>query len=114
MKTIEELYEEVIVSEELKREFIALKPNEIEEFAKKNGCEATLEEISVYLSERAKVEGELSEDELDQVAGGKGVDYGEAFVSVALMGIGCVALAIKSAVSGNCGTAIEGDGMLCV
>lgn len=29
MKTIEELYEEVIVSEELKREFIVLKPNEI-------------------------------------------------------------------------------------
>lgn len=42
------------------------------------------------------------------------MDYGEAFVSVALMGIGCVALAIKSAVSGDCGTAIEGDGMLCV
>lgn len=41
MKTIEELYNEVIASEDLKKEFLALKPEEVEGFAEKHGCNAT-------------------------------------------------------------------------
>ena len=113
MKTIEELYKEVMASEELKKEFLTLKPEEVEGFAKKNGCEATFADINAFLEEKAKAEGELSDDELDQVAGGKSVDGMEVTISIATLGFGCAAGAIFSAAAGNAGTAIEGEGMLC-
>ncbi|MGN0578512.1 MAG: hypothetical protein ACI4J4_07825 [Ruminiclostridium sp.] len=57
MKTIEELYNEVMVSEELKKEFLALKPEEVEGFTEKYGCKATLDEKSA-------ASGELSDEEI--------------------------------------------------
>lgn len=74
MKTIEELYNEVMASEELKKECISLKPEEVESFAEKHGCKATLDEIKAFLTEKSKAFGELSDDEIEQVAGGKGED----------------------------------------
>ena len=113
MKTIEELYNEVMASEEMKKEFLALKPEEVEGFAEKYGCKATLEEIKVFLNEKSTASGELSDDEIEQVAGGKGVDGIETVLSVITAGVGCVIQATLSCLSGDCGTAIEGDGMLC-
>ena len=72
MKTIEELYNEVMASEEMKKEFLTLKPEEVEGFAEKHGCKATLDEIKTFLTEKSTASGELSDDELEQIAGGKG------------------------------------------
>ena len=74
MKTIEELYSEVMASEELKKEFCALSPEEVERFAEKHGCKATLDEIKAFLTEKGTASGKLSDDEIEQVAGGKGDD----------------------------------------
>lgn len=71
MKTIEELYNEVTASEEMKKEFLSLKPQEVEGFAQKYGCKATLDEIKAYITKRNHTGDELSDDELSQVAGGK-------------------------------------------
>lgn len=112
MKTIEELYNEVIASEDLKKEFLALKPEEVEGFAEKHGCKATIEEIKDFLTDKS-AKGELSDNELNQVAGGKSFSRAEAILSIGTLGIGCVISAGVSARSGKCGTAIEGEGMLC-
>ena len=72
MKTLQELYTEVIASDALKAEFLALKtPEDIVAFAAKHGCEATLDDIKAFFQEKQNAEGELSEDDLEQVAGGK-------------------------------------------
>lgn len=72
MKTIEELYNEVIASEELKKEFASLKPEQLESFAEKYGCKATLDEIKAFLAEHIPNSESLSDEELTQIAGGKG------------------------------------------
>ena len=114
MKTLNELYTEVIASDALKAEFLALKtPEEIVAFAKKNGCDATLDDIKVFFEEKQKAAGELSEAELEQVAGGKGADFSEAFISIFTLGFACFMEVIKSAERGKVGTDIEGNGMLC-
>ena len=109
MKTLEELYKEVMASEELKKEFLTLKPEEVEGFAKKNGCEATLDEIKAFLEEKAKSEGELSGEELDQIAGGKCLSVDELFASICTVGIACAGLAVVSVAFGKSGTAIDDD-----
>ena len=113
MKTIEELYNEVLASEELKKEFLALKPEEVEGFAAKYGCKASLEEIKAFSEAKKNQVGALSDEELDQIAGGKSARAVEAFVSIISSGIYCAAGAIFSAVNGKAGTAIKGEGMLC-
>jgi len=115
MKTLNELYTEVTASDTLKAEFLALKtPEEIVAFAKKNGCDATQDDIKALFEEKQKAAGELSEAELEQVAGGKSATFNEALVSIFSLGIWCSMEAIRSAQDGKTGTAIEGEGMLCV
>ncbi len=87
MKTIEELYNEVMASEELKKEFLSLKPEEVEGFAEKYGCKATLDEIKAFLTEKSAAAGELSDEEIEQVAGGKGADEVNSPLSVVRLGI---------------------------
>ena len=113
MKTIEELYSEVLASEELKKEFLSLKPEKVEDFAAKYGCKASLDEIKAFFEEKKSQSGALSDEELDQVAGGKGFNPIEASISVLSIGFGCAMGVIFSLVSGNVGTAIEGNNMVC-
>ena len=117
MKTLQELYTEVMNSDALKTEFLALTtPEEIVAFAKKNGCAATLDEIKTFFEEMSAAAGELSDAELAQVAGGKSVSIDEVFDSIYTVGIGCAGMAIASALGykgRKCGTAIKGEGMLC-
>ena len=113
MKTLEELYNEVIASEELKKEFLSLKPEEVEGFAAKYGCKASLDEIKAFFEAKKNQTGELSDAELDQVAGGKKANEGEAIYSAYTIGLGCVFVVFESLANGNVGTAIEGDRMLC-
>ena len=112
MKTLEELYNEVLASEELKKEFLAVKPENVKDFAAKYGCEAGLDEIKTFFEAKKSQAGELSDADLDQVAGGKGADAMEAYLSVFSLGLGCLVRAIESTGS-NIGTDIEGDKMLC-
>ena len=112
MKTIEELYNEVIASDELKKEFLSLKSDQIEGFAKAHGCDATLDEIKAFFTAK-KGSGELSDDELDQVVGGKAANLAEATYSLITFGAGCAFEALTSVIEGRCGTAIKGDKMLC-
>ena len=50
MKTMEELYQEVLGSDELKGAFArAVSEGRVEEFLKENGCEASLEEVKAFL-----------------------------------------------------------------
>ena len=121
MKTLEELYKEVMASDELKKEFCSLLPEEVEGFAEKHGCKATLDEIKAFLTEKSKAEGEVSEEEVEQIAGGKSADDDEVIWSVFTAGFYCAVTAIDSYYGGflegcqdkKCGTAITGDGMLC-
>lgn len=74
-KTIAEVYEEVMKSAELQKEFLAAEKNgSIAAFAAAHGCEASAEEVQAFLKGKLNEDKELSLDELDQVAGGKGGD----------------------------------------
>ena len=94
MKTLQELYAEIVGSDELKKVFSeAAKDGKVTEFLKAQGCEATEEEISVFLKEKA--DQELSDDELDSVAGGKCGEsitteqWKDLFVSISKRGLDC-------------------------
>ena len=70
MKTIQELYTEVMGSQELKAQFIeAANAGKQEEFLKAHGCEATLEEVKAFLEAKAKEDAPLSLDEMENAAG---------------------------------------------
>jgi hypothetical protein len=71
-KTIAEVYEEVIKSAELQKEFLTAEQNgNIAAFAAAHGCEASAEEVQAFLKGKLNEDKELTLDELDQVAGGK-------------------------------------------
>ena len=77
MKTVQELYGEIIVSDEQKKAFVeAMKAGKIEDFLKLHDCDATIEEAQEYIETRAAGDTpiELSDDELKLVAGGSFVD----------------------------------------
>lgn len=100
MKTIQELYNEVLKSEELKKAFSeAVQNNTVEDFLKAQGCEASMEDVAAFLKEQQAKTGELADNELDNVAGG--CSGAEALASVFGYGITCVVLAAKSAINDN-------------
>ncbi len=71
MKTLEELYQEVLAGEELKKAFSeAVNENRVTEFLKANGCETDAETLEAFLKEKTENQGELADEELDSVAGG--------------------------------------------
>lgn len=71
MKTLEELYNEIIGSEELKTAFSqAVKENKLEDFLKVNGCEASVQEMEDFIKGMKEKENELTDEELDSVSGG--------------------------------------------
>lgn len=73
MKSMEDLYNEILRNEELKRSFIeAAKDNRLVEFLRENGCGATREEAVAFLKEKRDREGTVSDAELESVAGGCG------------------------------------------
>ena len=83
MKTLEEIYREVIASEQLKTEFTAaVKAGTVDTFLTAHGCDATSAEATTFLKERQAREGELAEQELDAVAGGGCSDEDDGPVSV--------------------------------
>ena len=118
MKTLNELYTEVIASDALKAEFLALKtPEEIVAFAKKHGCDATLDDIKAFFEEKQKAAGELSEAELEQVAGGKSTTIGgvatDLFFSAATVGIWCAGRLAESITMDKNEDSLKGTGIYC-
>lgn len=74
MKTLslEELYNKIMSSDELKKEyFAAANDGRIAEFLGAHDCRATLEELQEFLTDPKKLpQGEIADDELDAVSGG--------------------------------------------
>ena len=118
MKTLQELYNEVIASEELKKEYLqAVSDKKVGTFMKAHGCETTAEEFKTFLVEQSQktADKELSVEELENVAGGgcNGVTKRETYVSIFSAGIGCAIIAIGSAVGGHAGQETDSEGRLC-
>ena len=100
MKTIQELYNEVLKSEELKKAFSeAVQNKTVEDFLKSHGCEASMEDVAAFLKEQQAKSGELADNELADVAGG--CNSSEIRLSVLTAGLGCGIQAIKSAAEGD-------------
>ena len=71
MKTIEQFYNEIIASEELKEKLAAVSSaQKLDEFLKENEVEGTKEEFMEYVVKKAKTSGELTDEQLEAVAGG--------------------------------------------
>lgn len=120
MSNMKELYEKVAADTNLQAKFqgiMAAAENagkgateeKLVAFAKEAGFEVVPAEIETFFSEMSeKREGELTDSELDAVAGGKG-GIG-ALVSIAGGGIGCgITSAIAEVVSGNCKGLLNSD-----
>ena len=116
MKTIQELYSEIMASQELKAQFIeAAKAGKQEEFLKTHGCEATLEEVKTFLEAKQNEDAPLSFDELENAAGGtcNGRTMMEGLASVFTVGTICGIVAAVSAGTGHVGQNNEFEGRLC-
>ena len=121
MKSIQELYNEVMADKGLKDALIgAAKAGRLEDFLKEHGCEATVEEVAAFLKAKAADDRPLSFDELESASGGEcnrstGV---ETAISVMTVGFGCAIKVIFSATrtveeTGYVGQEKDGDGRMC-
>ena len=116
MKTVQELYNEIMSSQELKAQFIeAAKAGKQEEFLKAHGCEAGLDQVAAFLKAKAEEDAPLSMDELENSAGGKCSRVGkEIALSIGGLGVGCALVALESWHNGHVGKKYEEDeGRLC-
>ncbi len=76
MKTIQELFNEISNDENLKAQALALKPEEVVDFAAKHGCETSLKELEVFF--KSKIGNrDVSDEDLAQVTGGAGGNFKE-------------------------------------
>ena len=116
MKTLQEIYNEIVGSDELKKAYLeAAKGGKVAEFLKANGCEATAEEIKAFLQEKA--DQPLSDAELDSVAGGacNHDTASEAVLSVLSVGTGCAIWAVMSGTTDgkHTGQRKDDEGRIC-
>ena len=83
-KTLQELYSEIMASDELKKEYFATaNDGKVDEFLSSHGCDATAEQLGEFLKNPANLpQGELADDELDSVAGGTCYKQGRPVVTV--------------------------------
>lgn len=110
MATLEEVYQQVISDDEGRAAFVeAAKGGSVQAFLAERGCEATEQEVADFLKEVSTREGELSEAELEGVAGG--CNGTEAVISAGSLGIGCAVTAIFSA--STSGTKGDNGKVLC-
>lgn len=83
MKTLEQLYEEIRASEDLKKELsdVLVKQDKtaLLAFYRANGCEASEDEVKAFLKEKlaeGNIPSELTEEELEQITGGSEIAVG--------------------------------------
>ncbi|MBR5088794.1 MAG: Nif11-like leader peptide family RiPP precursor [Ruminiclostridium sp.] len=116
MKTLQELYSEIVGSDELKKQFTeAAKNNTVVDFAKANGVETTMDEIKAFLEGKQKADAELDPAELENAAGGTCNENcaWETAGSICTAGIICGVFAIYSAATGHVGQEKDSEGRLC-
>ena len=73
MKTLQDLYSEIMASDELKKALAeATKAGTVDEFLREHGCDVSLDELEEFLAgiEAQDAPIELSMDQLLEVAGG--------------------------------------------
>ena len=72
MKSLQELYDEILASDELKQEFCeAVKAEETTAaFLKSHDCDASVNVLAAFLKELLADKKELSEQEMEQIADG--------------------------------------------
>ena len=73
MKTLQDLYEEIKKSDDLKKSLAeSVKAGNVAEFLKAHDCGATMDELKEFVAEKVNRDKpiELSEDDLEMVAGG--------------------------------------------
>lgn len=82
-------------------------------FIKAQGCEATAEELTAFLKERQS--GEVSDAELDNVAGGtcNQIAGAEAMLSVVSFALGCIGITLKSALEDHVGQQSDQEARMC-
>lgn len=118
MEKMQELFEKVSKDAALQEKFSAIMKDaekagedvakkKLTAFAKAEGYDITLEEMQAFFTELTdKNKGELSDAELDMVAGGKGKIGGTLIaVSVLSIGVGCATISAAEEIiagSGNC------------
>ncbi|MGN1160964.1 MAG: hypothetical protein ACI4SX_01840 [Candidatus Fimenecus sp.] len=91
MKTIEQFYNEIIASEELKEKLAAVSSaQKLDEFLKENEVDGTKEEFKEYVVEKAKTSGELTDEQLEAVAGGGVWDVVKSIIITLSFDAGCV------------------------
>ncbi len=108
--TLQEMYNKVMASEELKRSFAeaAQDKGKLEAWLKANGSDATVEQVTEFLKAK-QASGEVSDDELESVAGGN-LSVDVTLISVCTVGIGCPIIAVQSEAyssAGECFTDFE-------
>ena len=116
MKTIQELYNEIMASQELKAQFIeAAKAGKQEEFLKAHGCEATLQEVQAFLEAKQNEDAPLSFDELENAAGGECNNKTklEVLASITVIGCGIAAIVSAAASDHHMGQQKAGDARIC-
>lgn len=88
MKTLDEMYNEIIRNDELKKEFLEVLKNngDPKDFLKQHDCPVSAEELEEYMKDKQKANRELSEDEMAAVAGGT---KSPGLVSACNLGLDC-------------------------
>ena len=83
MKSLQELYEEVKASDDLKRALAeSVRAGKVTEFLKANGCDSTFDELKEFVAEKMNSDKpleEFSEEQLGLVAGGVSAQYCSEF-----------------------------------
>ncbi len=97
MATLDELYTRVLADEAERVSFAeAVKtPEGLSAFLKDHGCEATPEQVAEFLKAQMPDQGEMSDAELDSVAGGCNVWEGVS--SAVTVGVACAIMGGMSA-----------------
>ena len=107
MKTIETLYNEILESDGLKKEFAAaVQEKKLEAFLKENGCDAGEKEVQEFLAEKQSQEGAISDVELNSASGGCSTK--EALLSTVTAGVYCLIDTAISIQEGSLGDSDSG------
>ncbi len=96
MASLDELYNTVLADEDEKAAFAeaAKTPEGLSAFLAERGCNATPEQVGEFLKAKMPDQGEMSDAELDSVAGG--CNGTEAALSIVSLGVTCAYLATFS------------------
>ena len=97
MKALQAFYDEMIASDELKKEFsesIATK-EDVAAFLKRHECSATADELIEFIKEKLPANpSEVKEEDLAEVAGGKFSPF-DVITTIATV-FGCIAISVNS------------------